>query len=346
MSLQENKAELLNSLAISNEQRKPSQSSRLARWVMSIILLQAGLILYFIFAQPANSSAGFETTQEVFSVNQIDEYTKETATPVIKNEIEIGKTKLEAQGFITASRVATVSSRVLGVVKKIEIEEGDVVEKGQVLAYLDDSHAQVELQLAKSSFAAIQARIKSAKVQVKEDVLDLKRVQGLFNDSYASQSLFEQKQNALEMSQASVELLIVELNIAQLRVQQQMSQLDDHVIRAPFSGVVVATSAQEGEVIAPSGAGGGFTRTGICTIIDMTSLEVVVEINEQLISQISLEQNVEIRTFAYKDVVLSGRVEKVLPRANLAKGTIEVRIELLENDVRILPDMGVRVGFL
>lgn len=346
MSLKESKAELLNSLAISNEQRQPNRYSRLVRWVMLIILLQAGLISYYIFAQPANSGSTFETTQSALVINKPDDKTQKTAAPMAKKKIDLGKTKLEAQGFITASRVATVSSRVLGVVKRIEIEEGDIVEQGQVLAYLDDSHAQVELELAKSSFAAIQARIKSAKVQVKEDVLDLKRVQDLFNDNYASQSLFEQRQNELEMSQASVELLMVELKIAQLRVQQQMSQLDDHVIRAPFSGVVVATSAQEGEVIAPSGAGGGFTRTGICTIIDMTSLEVVVEINEQLISQINLEQNVEIRAFAYKNLLLSGRVEKVLPRANLAKGTIEVHIELLENDVRILPDMGVRVGFL
>jgi RND family efflux transporter MFP subunit len=346
MSLQKNKAELLNSLAISHEQRQPIKFSRLVRWTMLVILLQAGLISYFIFIQPVNLSSAFETTPDGLPANEIVQYPKKTPTEAIKGELDIGKTKLEAQGFIIASRVATVSSRVLGVVKKIEVEEGDVVQQGQVLAYLDDSHAQVELQLAESSFAAIQARIKSARVQVKEDVLDLKRVQGLFNDNYASQSLFEQKQNELEMSQASVELLMVELNIAQLRVQQQISQLDDHVIRAPFSGVVVATSAQEGEVIAPSGAGGGFTRTGICTIIDMGSLEVVVEINEQLISQINLEQNVEVRTFAYKDVLLSGRVEKVLPRANLAKGTIEVHIELLENDVRILPDMGVRVGFL
>jgi RND family efflux transporter MFP subunit len=346
MSSQEDKAKLLNSLSLSGEQRAPKKSSRLYRFVMSVVLLQAGFFFYFLFSQPAVSTPQASVGEKQVLSIEVDKTLREKIIQLPKSEPKQSKTKLEAQGFATAVRVATVSSRVLGVVKGIKVEEGDKVKKGQVLAYLDDSHSQVELKLAKASLSAIKARIKSAKIKVKGGSLDLERVTDLFNDGYASQELLDKKQNTLDMSAVSIDLLMVELDIAKLRVQQQMSVLDDHVIRAPFSGVVVATSAQVGEVIAPSGAGGGFTRTGICTIIDMNSLEVVVEINEQLISKINLGQSVEVRAFAYRDALIRGRVEKILPRANLARGTVEVRIGLLEKDERILPDMGVRVGFL
>jgi HlyD family secretion protein len=336
---------MLGSLSMSNKQRHPSKTNTFKRTVISASVLAALLLAYYsptklkeIFRNEAHSD-------ELHAVTKLEkQVTFEThQQPAI--EIAI-KTKFEAQGFIIASRVATVSSRVIGLVKDVQIEEGDVVKLGQVLARLDNNQSELALDLASFSHAAIEARIKTAKVDLQEKTRHFDRESNLFKKGFTSEVTISESKNQVDRMQASLEQLNADLDVARIRVEQQQSMLDDHILRAPFDGVVVEISAQPGEVIAPSAAGGGFTRTGICTIVDMESLRVVVDINEQLISEIKLSQQVQIQPLAYRNISINGRVNKILPRVNIAKGTIEVHIEINESDPRIMPDMGVRVAFL
>jgi RND family efflux transporter MFP subunit len=123
-------------------------------------------------------------------------------------------------------------------------------------------------------------------------------------------------------------------------------QLDNTVIRAPFSGVVIAKSAQPGEMISPISAGGGFTRTGIGTIVDMDSLEIQVDVNESYINRVTPGQPVEATLNAYPDWKIPGDVIAIIPTADRSKATVKVRIAIKAKDPRIVPDMGARVGFL
>jgi len=123
-------------------------------------------------------------------------------------------------------------------------------------------------------------------------------------------------------------------------------RLDNTVIRAPFTGVVTVKAAQPGEMISPVSAGGGFTRTGIGTIVDMDSLEVQVDVNEAFIQRVRPGQQVEATLNAYPDWRIPAEVIAIIPTADRSRATVRVRIALLERDARIVPDMGVRVAFL
>ncbi|GAB3012433.1 efflux RND transporter periplasmic adaptor subunit [Bowmanella dokdonensis] len=330
----------LDSLSLSGAQRQDSRGTRFRRSAVSVaVLLILSLLGYWGFGDTPGPGNKAEASQS----QPIPDGGKTIQPPAPRTEVV---SKLEAQGFVTATRVATVSSRVMGVVRDVLVEEGDRVVSGQTLARLDDRQAQLALGLAASSLEAIQARIKTAEVDLKEKNLDFQRETNLLDKGFVSEITVNKTRNQVERYEASLEQLQADLQVARLQVRQQETQLDDHVIKAPFAGIVVDTSAQAGEVIAPSAAGGGFTRTGICTIVDMSSLEVMVEINEQMISQIEGGQPVQIQPLAYRDILLAGQVDKILPRVNLAKGTVEVRIRMHDLDPRILPDMGVRVAFL
>ncbi|MBF7073477.1 efflux RND transporter periplasmic adaptor subunit [Glaciecola sp. MH2013] len=335
--------DMLGSLAMSGEQRKAKKGRVHKRTLISLSVL-AALSVGFYSSDLLEISFAKEAHAEAVHVEKLERNSKLKSAAM--TDFQQAPKKLEAQGFIIASRVATVSSRVMGVVEDVRIEEGDAVQLGQVLALLDDSQTDLALDLASFSLAAIEARIKTAVVDLHEKTLDLKRVSNLFDKGFVSEVAISESKNQVNRMKASLEQLNADLDVARVRVEQQESMLNDHVLRAPFDGIVVEISAQPGEVIAPSAAGGGFTRTGICTIVDMNSLQVVVDINEQLIGEIELNQEVQIQPLAYRDISLSGRVNKILPRVNIAKGTIEVHIEINENDSRILPDMGVRVAFL
>jgi len=120
----------------------------------------------------------------------------------------------------------------------------------------------------------------------------------------------------------------------------------DMVIRAPFSGVALSKDAQPGEMVSPVSAGGGFTRTGISTIVDMRSLEIEVDVNESYINRVTARQPVTAVLDAYPDFEIPAKVIAVVPTADRQKATVLVRIGFNQLDPRILPDMGVKVTFL
>ena len=250
-----------------------------------------------------------------------DDELKEVTTFTVKS-LEMSDASatsiLDASGYVVARRRATVSSKMTGKVMKVFIEEGMYVEEGQILAQLDDSTMQADLNYSQS--------------QLNEAKRIFNRTQELAKDELASQA-------ALDAARASVEGLEA-LNAIRRQVVQDMK------ILAPFSGVVVYKAAQPGEMISPVSAGGGFTNTGICTIVDMDSLEVEVDVNEAFINRVKPGQPVITNLNAYPKWDIPSEVIAIIPTADRNKATVKVRIALLEKDERVLPDMGSRVSFL
>lgn len=250
-----------------------------------------------------------------------DDELKEVTTFTVKS-LEMSDASatsiLDASGYVVARRRATVSSKMTGKVMKVFIEEGMYVEEGQILAQLDDSTMQADLNYSQS--------------QLNEAKRIFNRTQELAKDELASQA-------ALDAARASLEGLEA-LNAIRKQVVQDMK------ILAPFSGVVVYKAAQPGEMISPVSAGGGFTNTGICTIVDMDSLEVEVDVNEAFINRVKPGQPVITNLNAYPKWDIPSEVIAIIPTADRNKATVKVRIALLEKDERVLPDMGSRVSFL
>ena len=250
-----------------------------------------------------------------------DDELKEVTTFTVKSlemSDDSATSILDASGYVVARRRATVSSKMTGKVMKVFIEEGMYVEEGQILAQLDDSTMQADLNYSQS--------------QLNEAKRIFNRTQELAKDELASQA-------ALDAARASVEGLEA-LNAVRKQVVQDMK------ILAPFSGVVVYKAAQPGEMISPVSAGGGFTNTGICTIVDMDSLEVEVDVNEAFINRVKPGQPVITNLNAYPKWDIPSEVIAIIPTADRNKATVKVRIALLEKDERVLPDMGSRVSFL
>jgi HlyD family secretion protein len=342
------RSDKLRSLSIPRERRKPATSGWGKPALVTVVALQSALLLYLLV--PSGASSPVVTGNPVAVATAAEEAPATTPSrsgdgPVT---VEASRTagRLDAQGFVTASRVTTVSSRVLGVIKDVMVQAGDSVTEDQVLAKLVDADVQLELRLAEANRVAAQASLRSAQAQLQEAESDFQRKQSLHHRQFLSEAQLSAAQLALDTARANVERSQAELSVATLGAEQRRKLLDDHTIRAPFAGVVTARNAQPGEVLAPTGAGGGFTRTGICTIIDMNSLEIIVDVNEQKIQLVSENQEIEAELYAYPGWVVPGRVSQVMPNADRTRATVRVRIALLSNDRRILPDMGVRVRFL
>ena len=257
-----------------------------------------------------------------------------------------GASVLDATGYVVARRQATVSSKATGKVVEVLIEEGIVVEAGQLLARLDDSIPRAQYELADSQLRSAEAAIAELEVALKQAQLDLDRTEGLSARNLASQADLDRDQLSVEAIIARLDRARKDIAVAQASMAVQRQVLDDMQIRAPFAGVVIAKAAQPGEMISPVSAGGGFTRTGICTIVDMASLEVELDVNESYINRVYAGQPVQITLNAYPDHRFPGEVIAIIPAADRNKATVRVRVGFLDRDERALPDMGVRVAFL
>jgi RND family efflux transporter MFP subunit len=253
---------------------------------------------------------------------------------------------LDATGYVTARREATVSFKVTGKLADVLIEEGDRVEQGQKLATLDDIDQRTQLRLAQARLDAMQAQLGQLEAEAEQAQRDLKRQQDLNERKLTPiQTLEDARTRAASLA---AQLLAQRRQIDVAAAERQVAQvdLDNTVIHAPFTGVVVAVSAQPGEIVSPISAGGGFTRTGICTIVDMDSLEIEVDVNESYINRVRPGQPVSAVLDAYPDWKIPAEVIAIIPTADRSKATVKVRIALKEKDARIVPDMGARVSFL
>jgi len=254
------------------------------------------------------------------------------------------RTVLNATGYVTARREATVSSKVTGKVTEVLIEEGVKVDAGQVLARLDDTNVHASLQLAEAQLNSAKTALEEIRVRLREAEQELARQTELRERKVAPQADFDHAEAAALALRARLAQQQSDIAVAERTVAIYRQQEDDTVIRAPFAGVVTAKNAQPGEMISPMSSG-GFTRTGICTIVDMQSLEIEIDVNESYINRVEPGQPVESTLDAYPEWKIPCKVIAIIPSADRQKSTVKVRVGFNQLDPRILPDMAVKVAF-
>jgi RND family efflux transporter MFP subunit len=257
-----------------------------------------------------------------------------------------GTAVLNASGYVTARRRATVSSKITGKVMAVMVEEGMRVRQGQVLARLDDASARANLNLAEAQLAAARHAVEENDVRLREARLTLDRREQLSKEGVIGKADLDAAQAEFDSLRARVTLAQRQVDVAERQVSIRQTDLDDTIVKAPFDGVAISKDAQPGEMVSPVSAGGGFTRTGICTMVDMSSLEIEVDVNESYITRVTPDQKVTAVLDAYPDWKIPGHVITTVPTADRQKATVRVRIGFDQLDPRILPDMGVKVTFM
>jgi RND family efflux transporter MFP subunit len=255
-----------------------------------------------------------------------------------------GGNRLNASGYVAARREATVSSKVTGKVVEVLVEEGMKVEAGQVLARIDSSNAEKSLQLSEAQVESARKAQEETRANLEQAERELRRFTQLAASQVASQSELDRADAEAKSLKARLARQQADVAVAEREVALWRQQMDDTTIRAPFAGIVVSKNAQPGEMISPMSAG-GFTRTGICTIVDMSSLEIEVDVNESYINRVQSGQAVEATLDSYPDWRIPTKVIAIIPTADRNKATVKVRVGFEKLDPRILPDMSVKVVF-
>lgn len=324
----------------------PKASSGAGRYALALVVLGAivGLIAWQIV--PGEQLASTEEAAEA-EVEPAPEPAAQTVTVSAPTALPspVVTTVLDATGYVVARRQAAVSSKITGKVAEVLIEEGMLVEEGQLLARLDDLIPRAEYNLAISELEGTKLAVNELRIALAQARRDLQRVETLAENEFASRAMLERAETKVAELRAQISSAQQSVTMADRRAAVRAQVLADTEIRSPFTGIVTTKSAQPGEMISPVSAGGGFTRTGICTIVDMSSLEVEVDVNEAFIDRVYSAQPVQVLLNAYPDHPFPAEVIAIIPAADRNKATIRIRIGFLERDARVLPGMGVRVSF-
>jgi RND family efflux transporter MFP subunit len=317
---------LLRELRIERDVRRPRWRGRLL--LLGVVLLAAlGGVLWYVTAQRGRPTVRVAVARAA---------TEPGTAPSV----------LDASGYVTARRQATVSAKITGKVTEVLIEEGMRVERGAVLARLDDTDAQAQLALSRAELIAARSAVGEIRALLEQAEREFVRQKQLFDRQLVAAQALDSAVAQRDTLRARLLNAEERIKVAQQSVAVAEVAVDSTIVRAPFSGVVVAKSAQPGEMISPISAGGGFTRTGIGTIVDMDSLEIQVDVNEAFINRVRPGQPAEATLNAYPDWKIPGAVIAIIPTADRSKATVKVRIAIKQKDRRIVPDMGVRVAFL
>jgi len=258
----------------------------------------------------------------------------------------LGTSVLNASGYVVARRMATVSSKVTGKVLEIYVEEGMEVKKDQVLARLDPVNSSTILTMAERELAAARSNLTEIEVRLTEARRNLERNEALVKQQLVSQTALDTSRAEVNAQAARLAASQAQVKVSESSLAMRRNDFNDLDVRAPFDGVVISKDAQPGEMISPMSAGGGFTRTGIATIVDMASREVEVDVNEAYINRVKSNQRVEATLDAYPDAPLAAHVVNIVPTADRTKATVRVRIGFDKLEPQILPDMGIKVRFL
>ena len=323
-------ADLLKELRIDRKAAPPPPKSRRGLWIAVVAVLVLALLAiagWFLF--------GRDQAIEV-----------RTAPTAAIGAGTASASVLDASGYVVARRMATVSAKITGKVKEVMIEEGQRVEEGQVLATLDPIDANAERSLYAAQLGAARSAATGTQAQLVEAEASATRLATLVQQQLVSRSQYDQAVAQRDSLRAQLVTAQRNAKVAADRLAIADNGVDNTVVRAPFAGVVIAKAAQPGEIISPLSAGGGFTRTGIGTIVDMDSLEVEVEVGEQFIGRVQPKMPIEAILNAYQDWKIPGEVIAIIPTADRGKATVKVRVALDTKDPRIVPDMGVKVSFL
>ena len=319
------KSELLSQLRID---RNASSSRPLWPWIAGAALL---LLVIFVGYQLFSDAAPVPVKVQMARIATVDSSSASV---------------LDSTGYVVARRQANVSSKVTGKVLEVLIEEGMTVEKNQVVARLEDVNARKSFDVTKAELDAAKAQVSEARARATEAKLNFDRNNTLIQKQLVSQSAFDSARASYDSMRAQLKNREEMVNVNEKLLAQQKQNLDDYILRAPFSGVVIAKTSQPGEMISPISAGSGFTRTGICTLVDMTSLEIEVDVNESYIQRVHAGQLAEAVLEAYPEWKIPAKVAAIIPTADRQKATVKVRVAFENLDPRILPDMGVKVSFL
>lgn len=325
----------LSTLRISEHKRTNSGSSK--RWIWVVVAV-------FLLALVGAGALAFRNRKVEVEVAAA---TKPAAGPA---------GVLNASGYVTPRRRATIAAKITGRVTGVFFDEGTRVAENQLLATLDDSDARRALDSAKADRESAQAAILDYEVQLKNAEIEYRRTQQLVKDGVSTQQAMDAATMTADSLRAKIVLAKQQVVAADARIREQQQNVDNCTIRAPFAGIVVSKDAQVGEMVSPISAGGGFTRTGIATIVDLHSNEFEVDVSEAYIARVSDSQPVNAVLDAYPDWTIPAKVRTVIPTADRQKATVKVRISVTEpdhkklfdpaKDPRILPDMGVKVTFL
>jgi RND family efflux transporter MFP subunit len=321
--------DLLKQLRIERDQREDNDV-RAARWPWV-----AGIVVLLLIAAGAAFYALRGSAVEVQAATAIAPAADSDAGAV-----------LQATGYVVARREATVSAQITGTLTEVLVEEGEHVRKDQILARLDDSGYRAALDAAKAQYAAAQAQVGQARAQLEQAKHDAKRLESVAARGLVSKQQAEQARTQAVTAQATLLAAQKDAQAAAAQVASAQVNFDYCVVRAPFDGVITDKAAQVGEIVSPFSAGGGFTRTGVATIVDMDSLEVDVDVNEAYIGRVQPDMPVEAILDAYPDWRIPAHVIAIIPSADRSKATVKVRIAFDKRDPRIIPEMGVRVSFL
>jgi RND family efflux transporter MFP subunit len=316
----------LAALRIQREPERPGLGRWLGWFLLAVLLVGGGTAAWVWTTR--------ERTIEVEAVS------------VTERPVGAQASVLNASGYVTARRRATVSSKITGKVIEVNVEEGMAVREGQVLARLDDSTARAALALSIAQAESARKAVTENEVRLAQARVTLGRTTALLKGGANSQADVDQAKAEVDSLEARILALREQVNVAERQVALQQTDLDNTIIRAPFSGIAISKDAQPGEMVSPVSAGGGFTRTGICTIVDMKSLEIEVDVNESYINRVQPKQAVTAVLDAYPDWQIPAHVITLVPTADRQKATVLVRIGFETLDSRILPDMGVKVTFL
>jgi RND family efflux transporter MFP subunit len=322
--------DLLKQLRIERDQRE-DHDARAPRWpwiagaVVLAVLVAAGAAFYLLRGSAVEVQA---------------------ATAVAPAANGDAGAVLQATGYVVARREATVSAQITGTLTEVLVEEGEHVKKDQILARLDDSGYRAALDAAKAQYAAAQAQVGQARAQLEQAQHDAKRLDSIAARGLVSKQQAEQARTQAVTAQATLLAAQKDVQAAAAQVASAQVNFDYCVVRAPFDGVITDKAAQVGEIVSPFSAGGGFTRTGVATIVDMDSLEVDVDVNEAYIGRVQPDMPVEAILDAYPDWRIPAHVIAIIPSADRSKATVKVRIAFDRKDPRIIPEMGVRVSFL
>jgi RND family efflux transporter MFP subunit len=316
----------LGSLRIGDDHRKGGGSGK--RIVLTVLP-------FLILAGIGAAAFAFRSQKPVVEVI--------TASKADSNERQ---SLLNASGYVTPRRRATIAAKITGRVTGVFFDEGTHVRQGQLLATLDDSDVKRALASAKADANSSQSAIADWVVQLKNAKTELRRAEELQRAGVQTQQALDTATTAADSLNAKIDLAKNQVLAAEARINEAQQAVDNTVIRAPFDGIVVSKDAQVGEMVSPISAGGGFTRTGIATIVDMNSNEIEVDVNESYIARVEPNQPVTAILDAYPDWQIPSKVRTVIPTADRQKATVKVRISFLKLDPKILPDMGVKVSFL
>ena len=270
-----------------------------------------------------------------------------TSAELIAADVAVGPGSiLDASGYVVARRKATVSSKITGKVVEVLIEEGRRVEADEIIARLDDTNARASVAQAAAQREQARANLTAAQVALENAVPTFQRNEQQFARAIISAQSFDTARANYDTARTSLDVAARTFEVAEASLMLAQRNLDDTVVRAPFAGVVTVKAAQEGEMVSPMSAGGGFTRTGIGTVVDMSSLEVEVDVSENFINRVRPDQAVTVKLNAYPDWEIPARVIAIIPTADRAKATVKVRVGFQADDPKILPEMGARVAFL